>query len=770
MKAVEEKESVQCINPTILDEARWSSMITAPRFIVGLIVLSCLACAHVAYSGEADNAVNLDADWTPSEARFIADYDSLTAQINPAVKSLSIIGPGSEAVQLRKEIALFAERSKDVSEWSAAGRLLTKSFKLALGGVPTPSHITVTLPGIVPLLVLPKRSSGVTWRVFRITPTDATGVLDTVWSHALTPLPDLDALIDSSKQQFDDLRFAGPGLYRIEAEDDGVLALRQAVVGDLAAVIAVEPRLGQVLALITDHDGRPLAEAEVAVRLFLTGEVAASVDKISRWRTPTASSDQSAAVNNRWNSPLQNALSEMTLTARTDVGGLAVISFPVPGDGLCLGWQLAVHGRPGDTHAPLLIAAGDVAADQPRTTTLAQVSADRPLYRGGDTARLRLVVRRFHDGQELPHHDWRGRLRLTHNQDLLAEISVMTGEFGTAAMDVALPADLTTGAYRWALYPLPALSADDEKADALASGAAFRVEDFRLDDVVIEATTDKPAYTAFHDPVVMTINVHLRDGTPMGSANGLATVENTGLTTPFTTDGQGHAVLTFPPSIHVIDARVTITVEDARRRPVTTSIIIPGRILLSADQPRLTVAFPHHLVSVSEGITVTFASTHHQPLPIIMTLMRRLPDREDVPVATASVMLIDGFATYRFAAVAPGKYDVRTEGNFFHVTNNTFCEVVPDREVDNARVLRFEIAPGPHRLGDVVTVRLAGPADAIALVMMEGRTTVEHRAVRLVDGMGTVDLRLVADHAPAVRVSAVLSDRKSATIRSVIAL
>ncbi len=748
-------------------------MIPILRLILGLFVLGYLSCAPDVYCGEAEGELKLDAEWVPSEAQFISDYDFLSAQIVPEVEKLSWGSAGPDLVRLREQIALFAERSKDVSEWSVAGRLLSKRLKLALGGIPTPHEITMILPGIAPLLALPKRSAGVTWRVFRMTPTDATGVLDTVWRHALSPLPDRDALIDSSKEQRDDLRFAGPGLYRIEAEDDQVMALRQAVVGDLAAVIAVEPRRGQVLALITDHDGRPLAEAEVAVRLFLTGEVAVPAEKLSHWSTRGASSDQSAVVHDRWNSPLLNALSEMTLTARTDVGGLAVISFPVPGDGLRVGWQLAVHGRPGDTHAPLLIAAGDVAADQPSTTTLAQVSADRPLYRGGDTARLRLVVRRFHDGHELPHHDWRGRLRLTHNNDLLAEMPVITGEFGTAAVDVALPAEITTGAYKWELYPpaaLPPLSADDEKVDAIASGAAFQVEDFRLDDLVIEATTDKLAYAADRDPVVMTINAHLRDGTPLGSANGIATVQNTGLTTPFTTDGQGRAVLTFPPSIHVIDARVTITVEDARRRPVSTTITIPGDTRLLADRPRLTVACQHLLVSVSEGITVTFASAHQQPLPVLVTLMRSLPKYEDVPVATATVMLVNGLATYHFSAVAPGSYNISTDANAFRVTGNTTCEVVPDREVDHARDLRFDIAPGPHRIGDVVTVRLAGPADAVALVMMEGRTSVEHRAVRLVDGIGSVDVRLVADHVPAVRLSAALSGRETRTIREEIAM
>ena len=748
-------------------------MIPMLRLILGLLVMSYLSCAPDVCCGEVEGELKLNAEWAPSEAQFISDYDFLSALIVPEVEKLSWGSAGPELVRLREQIALFAERSKDVSEWNVAGRLLSKRLKLALGGIPNPHAITVTLPGIAPLLTLPKRSTGVTWRVFRITPTDATGVLDTVWRHALTPLPDRDALIDSSQQQRDDLRFAGPGLYRIEAEDDGVLALRQAVVGDLAAVIAVEPRLGQVLALITDHDGRPLAEAEVAVRLFLTGEVAAPAEKISRWSMRGASSDQSAVVYDRWNSQPKNALTEMTFTARTDVGGLAVISFPVPGDGLRVGWQLAVHGRPGDMHAPLLIAAGDVAADQPSTTTLAQVSADRPLYRGGDTARLRLVVRRFHDGHEKPHHDWRGRLRLTHNNDLLAEMPVITGEFGTAAVDVALPAEITTGAYRWELYPLAALSPlspDDEKVDAIALGAAFQVEDFRLDDLVIEATTDKLAYAADHDPVVMTINAHLRDGTPLGSANGIATVQNTGLTTPFTTDGQGRAVLTFPPRIHVIDARVTITVEDARRRPVSTTITIPGDTRLLADQPRLTVACQHRIVSVSEGITVTFTSAHQQPLPVLMTLMRSLPKYEDVPMATATVMLVNGLATYHFSAVAPGSYNISTDANAFRVTGNTTCEVVPDREVDHARDLRFEIAPGPHRIGDLVTVRLAGPADAVALVMMEGRTSVEHRAVRLVDGIGSVDVRLVADHVPAVRLSAALSGRDTHTIRAEIAM
>ena len=117
-------------------------MIPILRFILGLLVLSHLSCGPDAYCGEAEGEPKLAAEWSPSEAQFISDFDFLSAQIVPEVEKLSWGSAGPELVRLREQIALFAERSKDVSGWSDAGRLLSKRLKLALGGVSAPHAIT----------------------------------------------------------------------------------------------------------------------------------------------------------------------------------------------------------------------------------------------------------------------------------------------------------------------------------------------------------------------------------------------------------------------------------------------------------------------------------------------------------------------------------------------------------------------------------------------------------------------------------------------------
>lgn len=729
-----------------------------------LRALLCLVVVVHLHAGEAD----ADPSWArftadpASEAGRIAGYDLLSEQIAQWTGDLVFGEPGPEVVLARQRLAAFAAATNADPEWEPAARLLEKRLKFALGGVPTPLTATVILPGIAPLLPLPKRGIGVTWRVFRTTPADASGVLDAVWVNPLTPRPDRDALIDSSHTQHDALRLPGPGLYQIEAEDDQVLAMRQALTSDLAASIAVEPRQGRILALITDPAGRPLANAEVAVRVRLSDDIDRR-PTWSRYRWQDAASDQRATIS----SSDRLTLADLTLTARSDAGGLAVLTFPKPDAGLGVRWLLAVHGRPGDIHAPLLAAAGSVGADEPSTHTLAHLSGDRPLYRGGDTVRLRLVVRRFSDGRELPHHGWRGRLRLTHDDELLAELPVTTGEFGTAAVDVPLPVDCTTGAYDWTLHP------PEDKAKEIASGKAFQVDDFRLDDLVVEGTTDQPSYHHGATAVV-TIAARLRDGTPLVAANGFAVVQTTGLVTPFTTDAQGQAVLTVPPDTNAIGGRLTVTVEDARRRPVSAWVRLPWSDGATGERPVLTLATEHALVGVGEGIAVTITSPHQQPLPLTLILTRSVPEYGAVPVASAPVVLTKGLASHRFPVVTPGEYVVQLGPGPFTQSNSVSCEVVTDRTTDTTRdttrALRFAIARGPHRIGDVVEARLAGPPGAVALVAIEGHDGSEFRSVRLVDGLGLIPVRLAAHHAPAVRLTATLTGQKSHTIREAIAI
>lgn len=724
--------------------------------------LCCLVLVAHLWSGDAD------ADWERfaadprGEAGRIAGYEHLATRIARWRDELVSGQPGPEVVLARKRLAEFAAATGDDPEWGPVARVLEKRLKFALGGVPTPLAATVILPGGAPLLPLPQRGKGVTWRVFRTTPTDASGVLDAVWVDPLMPRPDRDALSDSSLAQLDALRLPGPGLYQIEAEDDQVLAMRQALTSELAAAIAVEPRQGRILALVTDPAGRPLADAEVAVRVQLRDGIDRPVTW-NRYRWRDAASDQHATISSSERSSFTN----LTLTARSDAGGLAVLTFPKPEAGLGVTWLLAVHGRPGDVHAPLLAAAGSVGPDEPTAHTLAHLSGDRPLYRGGDTVRLRLVVRRFSDGRELPHHGWQGRLRLTRDDELLAELPITTGEFGTAAVDVPLPVDCTTGAYDWALHPL------DEKASRIASGKAFQVDDFRLDDLVVEGTTDRPSYRQ-GDTAVVTIGARLRDGTPLVSANGFAVVQSTGLVTPFTTDAQGQAVLTVPPGAKAIGGRLTVTVEDARRRPVSTWVRLPWNDGATGERPLLTVAVEHALVSVGEGIAVTVTSPHQQALPLSLILKRLVPEHGPVPVATAPALLTRGVASHRFPVVTPGDYVVELDPGPYQQSGAATCEVVADRDPgqapDSVRALRFAIPRGPHRIGDVVEVRLAGPPGAVALVAIEGHDGSEFRSVRLVDGLGLIPVRLAAHHAPAARLTATLPDRKSHTIRGDLAI
>lgn len=749
-----------------------------------LRILICLIVVCHLSSGEAD------ADWArfeaapESEAGRVAGYNHLADQVARSTETLSDGQPGPAVVLLRQRLTAFAAATIADQEWAPVARILEKRLKFTLGGIPTPLAATVLLPGIAPDLPLPKRGTGVTWRVFRTTPANAVGLLDAVWSHPLAPRPDRDAVIDSSHSQHDLLRLPGTGLFQIEAEDAQVLAMRQALVSDLASTIAVEPRLGRILTLITDRDGRPVAEAEVAVRLYLTGSPISREPTWNRYSWRDADSDLRASIssssdNYRYEQP---SLAALTVSARTDAGGLAALDFPKPDAGLGVQWHLAVHGRPGDAHALLLVAAGSINTDAPTTHTLAHLAGDRPLYRGGDTVRLRLVVRRFSDGRELPHHGWRGRLRLTHggtvssrrqgqgqaaSGDLLVELPITTGDFGTVAVDVPLPADCTTGAYRWALHPA------GEKAGELASGTAFQVEDFRLDDLVLAATTDRPSYPP-NATAVVTVSARLRDGTPLVSANGHATVGNSGLTTPFTTDAQGVALLTIPPGANAIGGRLTVTVEDARRRPVSTWIMLPYDDGRRHDEPTLTLACEHSLVDISEGIAVTVTSAHQEPLSIPLILRRRVPNREAVPVATVTVEMTKGQVSHCFTAITPGEYEVELGTGPFRRAGAGRCEVVPDHPVDTprlpARTLRFAIDRGPHRIGDLVNVRLAGPAGAVALVAIEGHDSTQAQSVRLVDGLAVIPVRLAAQHAPAARVTASFSGRDARTIRSEIAI
>ena len=624
-------------------------------------------------------------------------------------------------------------------------------------GTAGPSEALLRLNSSAVLPVrFPKENSAaeaITWSLYRLALTDASSLLRATVEDTWRPLPDnqlqdhqaqekqaLFTLTKTPEEQA--LRLPGPGFYQLEVSSPQHLAVRRIVAGDLQAQCSAGP--AGLAVLVVDRRGFPVANADVAAKLAVV-EVTPQCE--GWWQNMPKGLDYDdrgvlfalgpASLEQR------TALARRSVAGRTDAGGCVVLPLPLPSGAPALAWTLAVVAGP-----ECLVSRGgwSPAADQVQTTAF--VHADRPLYRPGETAHLRGIVRRFHNGVEVPAVGLTHALQLMLNAAPLTSVSVTTGEFGTFAADVPLADTVALGNCTWTLGTM--------------NGGLFRIEEFRLPDLTV--TVDAQRTTRAGYDLTLALQVAYLSGAPAaGIAGEVYDSAQRSNRTLFTTDAQGRVELVYE-SVYA-GKTLVVEVADASNRVTTCAYTVPG-VQVGASSVRLRL--DHTLVSVAEGIACEVIAPERQqgsgqqgtgPQPVELCLMR-VAEHGTVIEERVPVLVPSSGLHHRFAVREPGLYrvdyrvDYRTESTPGKQAQSPAITVLsPDIAANRTVALQLEKNPDQRwRIGDTAELRIAGPAGLAVMATISGRSSSRVDVVRLEGGIATLRVPITADCVPAAEV------------------
>lgn len=436
------------------------------------------------------------------------------------------------------------------------------------------------------------------------------------------------------------------------------------------------------------------------------------------------------------------------------------------------------------------------------------VYTDRPVYRSGETVHARAIVRADDDGRySLP----------TSAAGLSAQVRDSRGQqiqsgplafdaFGSAALDVTVPAEGATGDYRIEVF---------NGKDVLASGG-FLVAEFRPPEFQVEVKADK-AEVVNGATIGATVQADLFFGSPLAGA----AVTWLGNAAPYTfrptdkslagysfadpdainaqrpaprpvgsgtlqTDAQGHAAFSVAAQIGDFPTSETFnlsaTVTDANRQQVSasTSVIVHKAGVYAGVRPQQYV----YRSGQQAALDLVSLDPAGKPAPNTalkadvylrtwLTAKKRDPDGSERYVSTPNDALQesqnlttggDGKATLAFTPAKGGQYRIVVSGRdgagnpfqaaaFVYVTasetlswrvnNNDKLDLVADKS---------EYAPG-----DTAHILAPAPfAGTKALVTVERGRVLSHQVVDFATNSSTVDVPITADMAPTVYLSVAL--------------
>ena len=673
--------------------------------------------------------------------------------------------PASGIVRLRQRLADFTKAVADTA-WSTAGHLLDKRLRQRCGwDASTPSEGLLRLAGdaILPLTFPEKdeAAEAVTWRVFRLPIADAADVLRQAIDEDPRPRPDTEAVVTRDRLQAQpdrQLRLPGPGFYQIEASSAQHLAVRRVIAGDLQAQCSAGP--AGLAVLVADRRGFPVANAEVAAQLAV-GVSSAGADS---WRVrfpsdlPWADRGQLFSLDPASREQRQ-ALARRLVGGRTDAGGCVLLPLPMPGGAQDLVWSLAVVAGP-----EVLVSRGAWTPVGDGRHTAAYVHADRSLYRPGETAHLRGVVRRFQAGVEIPSAGLSYALQLHINGERFASLPVSTGEFGTFAVDLPLAPTLALGACTWQLTD-PGTATEDAPAyrrsrgPSWNGGSLFRVEEFRLPDLTIAVVEERTVVS--DGSLTLALQASYLSGAPAAGISGrvreVVGTDRDHRVVPFTTDAEGRIVLVYKDYYVSYQTALVAEVADASNRVASCIYYYAPH---EARQAKALLVRPDHaLVSLAEGIAVEVQRRDGgdpPDLPVELRLLRLVPGVSgSVIEQNVPLLLRAGGARHRFAVREPGEYRVEAvgAGGTGTGTSGNITVQAPDIAPGRSVEVKIEATDGRRwRLGETAELRVAGPAGLAVLATVSGRSRSRVEVLRLEGGIATLRVPLDADCVPGAEV------------------
>ncbi|MCG3136014.1 MAG: Outer membrane protein assembly factor BamD [Planctomycetes bacterium] len=528
------------------------------------------------------------------------------------------------------------------------------------------------------------------------------------------------------------LPFKAPGAWIVTAADDELTATFLAVVSDLGVI--VKSASNQSLVFVWDErTGQPVEGARVA--LLSGGEGVTGADGV--WRKDDAAS-----------------ASQVIVTGRGAHDG---------------------HGAFGSASAAGATAFG--------YTTKTYLWSDRPVYRPGQTVRLRAIVRREHGGRYVTEAKLPVHLRVIDPRGAtLLEQPFETDEFGFISHDLALAPEPSLGE-----YTVQAL------LDGRAETQGFEVLAYKKPEILAEAVPEKGTYLS-GDTVKATVSLRYAVG---GVVSG-APVKWTLMRGPFAfdasvheafawffrdaardaerarraeegqemiargdgaTDASGKLEVSFPTAAVERDHTYVLLVEatDPNRQVVRTSMSVP----VTTRGVHVLVRTERKVIRPGEALKAELTTVDPQHVPVAMAgkvrlIRRRLEAQryvEDVVSEADAATDAAGRAVAEVKAAKAGDHVIRFVGKDARgreVSGETIVTVAGDAE-DLAKQARLVADREFYKEGDVAKVFVNVPnAPAPVLLTWEGERVLEHRVFVASERANTIEMPLKAEHAPNV--------------------
>ncbi len=415
--------------------------------------------------------------------------------------------------------------------------------------------------------------------------------------------------------------------------------------------------------------------------------------------------------------------------------------------------------------------------------TKAFLWTDRPVYRPGQVAKLRAVIRRVRDGRYVTEKDLAVAATVTDPRGAtLLSAELRTDEFGFVSTDLQLASEpalgthtlqVTFDGYSFAqTFDVMAYKKPDVLADVVAEKRAYLAGDVVKAKASLRYTVGGKVagapvrWSVSRGPFVFDASAHeafawffrdpVRDAERARQA---ADAEEEISRGEGVTDEGGNFEVTFTSEALDVDRTYVVTVDaqDPNRRWVraSTSVPVTTRGIWFICKTEKKVYRPGEAVRLD----VTAVDPLHVPVAVegrAVLLRRRLVDQHYVTDQVAEVAAKtgdDGHAVAELKATTPGEHVVRfvaKDARGREVIGETTVTIAGDAE-DLAKQARLIADREFYKEGDVAKVFVNVPvAPAPVLLTWEGEKVLEHRILMVTERASTVDMPLRAEHAPNV--------------------
>lgn len=428
---------------------------------------------------------------------------------------------------------------------------------------------------------------------------------------------------------------------------------------------------------------------------------------------------------------------------------------------------------------------------------------DRPAYRPGETARWKIVARRYDDGTyATPAEETLWYEIYAPSGTKVTEGPLALNGFGSAWGELQLDPRMSLGDYYIATL-------SRQNGERLSYNALFRLEEYRLPEFKVTVATStaadgRPSAYRFGDTIEATVHAEYYSGgnvadstvrvtihqslfrhrwhpkrefdwydqdAESGARNDHQVVERQTLTT----DSDGRATIRFKTPVtnaHDLEYRIVAWVSDASRREIVAESTV--RV---TSQRAFVYANPRHLIyrpldTVEVDLAAVDANDSDERVLGTMVVHRKTsaargddPEQVDRERILSEQVEINGTngASFTFVAARTGQYEIEfgghdADGNAVKATTTVW---VADNDSSDLGYRHGDVAivldKDTYEVGDVATVMLtaASPGRSV-LLSIEGDGLVSYEVVHLSGTAKLVEIELGPRHAPNVRLSGVM--------------